>query len=1446
VVDDLVAIDPRGTDPAVVGTDAARGPAVPTPPVVGALAVAFAAARPGLTVDRLRAAADGGWRPDVDDRLAAVVDAARRPDGPRRWLAGRVHRRAPGTGAQTVEVSPHDAGHPDSGDDAVDTAVEARATWAIVGALPAGQPEAVAVAAVAGRDADGVARIVRRPPEAVARDLTDAWTELRTAWPADTDRQPGHDDEADGGADARMRRAVAWAWAEARTPPPPPAPGGRPPTRAVVATLLAVAVLGAALTARADDDAPGLPDAGEPEPTEPADAVAALASTGWDRVEGFDGGYADGLVAGPDGLVAVGSEPGATGDGLDAVVWTSDDGGRTWGAERLGPAPGDQRLRGIAVDDRIMVAVGVDTGHDAVWRREDGGPWEQVLGAPVSAAGDRRFVSGGLLGVAVAASGFVAVGSGAGEGQVLVSGDGRMWERVATPDFGMVEDVVADRAGGVLVRVATGGGDSSTHWSEDGRSWRNGGRSRRAITWAGDRFVGATVTPHAEVVVEATFDARTWTELGRATPEPIGRDPGRLVLGAGPGGHGFVLVSSVDGQHPGITVSADGTAWTAVAHDEGAFPPGSAVAAVAWTDEGPVLVGTAAWVPAEPDGTGDAPPAVASVLDAPATWTRIGTVGPAGATVRSAAVSGDRLVAVGDVARPDGPDAPGDGRPGAAAWWSDDGGVTWSAARIPDADARLGPWTSVAAGPSLRGRGGGPDRSPAFVAVAEGVAGGLWWSDDGTSWERSDASRRTFAGADLAFAASVWGGAVVVGGSDAGGAPVMWSAQDGLMWVRATIGDGDDANASGRVRAAVQGGTGLVAVGEIGSYGARWTSQDLEHWSVERSALPLPRFTAVGTTATPGWWGATLAVATGPAGEVQLWETLGDDTWARIDDPRRLGGATISDVEQWSTGAVFALVRNGRPVVVEAPDLHDRAAGTWTVGELEGGAGPVALVHTADSLLAVGDGVWRREAPIANDAAPATAPLTVEGWEPGWHDVASGPLSPRYDPAIVWAGTRLLVWGGWSRNAHFGPGTLLADGALWDPLTGEWTEVAPSPLDPRAEVTAVWTGTEVILWGGFGDLGTRADGAAYDPATDTWTPIPDAPGPGVPSNPNPVVWTGAELVAIDLGAAWDPMSRSWRELPDDPVGILGGELVRAAWTGRDIVVVGTGDGVTGLEWVAAAYDPASDAWRALPEPPLAQPPDGRTFELAALADGSVVVVAGDGAVAVLGPDGEGWREGAPLASSGGSCSYGTTGVAGRGAAPPTFAIALCDPGLATLEADGSWLVHPVPDDGWFERVAATPLGLASWGDGLAVWGRPLPGEPTPVVVSGARVDLAAPAVAAADVALHRVTDDVVEATFTSAGAACAVRRQVTGGPPGAAVTAWAVDAGATRQLVTPASGGPSFSAWTATADDGTTLQWGDDSAGAITSVRCTSPQAAATVATVVDPPRRPSAIVVPD
>ena len=52
-------------------------------------------------------------------------------------------------------------------------------------------------------------------------------------------------------------------------------------------------------------------------------------------------------------------------------------------------------------------------------------------------------------------------------------------------------------------------------------------------------------------------------------------------------------------------------------------------------------------------------------------------------------------------------------------------------------------------------------------------------------------------------------------------------------------------------------------------------------------------------------------------------------------------------------------------------------------------------------------------------------------------------------------------------------------------------------LDPRYWHTAVWTGSEMIVFGGMSSVGTvYGDGSRYDPATDTWTPA--APG-GAPS-----------------------------------------------------------------------------------------------------------------------------------------------------------------------------------------------------------------------------------------------------------------------------------------------------------------------------------------------------------
>ena len=71
-------------------------------------------------------------------------------------------------------------------------------------------------------------------------------------------------------------------------------------------------------------------------------------------------------------------------------------------------------------------------------------------------------------------------------------------------------------------------------------------------------------------------------------------------------------------------------------------------------------------------------------------------------------------------------------------------------------------------------------------------------------------------------------------------------------------------------------------------------------------------------------------------------------------------------------------------------------------------------------------------------------------------------------------------------------------GAIYDPVTDSWSPIttvgAPSPRNHQA---SIWTGSQMLVWGGI-SLGTYVnDGALYDPRTDTWTPIStlNAPSP---------------------------------------------------------------------------------------------------------------------------------------------------------------------------------------------------------------------------------------------------------------------------------------------------------------------------------------------------------------
>jgi len=112
----------------------------------------------------------------------------------------------------------------------------------------------------------------------------------------------------------------------------------------------------------------------------------------------------------------------------------------------------------------------------------------------------------------------------------------------------------------------------------------------------------------------------------------------------------------------------------------------------------------------------------------------------------------------------------------------------------------------------------------------------------------------------------------------------------------------------------------------------------------------------------------------------------------------------------------------------------------------------------------------------------------------------------------------MILWGG--SDDHESEGTkgcvtsFIADGAAYDPAKDSWSVLSASPLSARGWHSAVWTGIEMIVWGGATglgcDYGYLSDGAAYDPATDSWRPIPSSPLSGrVEAS---TVWTGNEMI----------------------------------------------------------------------------------------------------------------------------------------------------------------------------------------------------------------------------------------------------------------------------------------------------------------------------------------------
>src|SRR5438094_884619 len=87
------------------------------------------------------------------------------------------------------------------------------------------------------------------------------------------------------------------------------------------------------------------------------------------------------------------------------------------------------------------------------------------------------------------------------------------------------------------------------------------------------------------------------------------------------------------------------------------------------------------------------------------------------------------------------------------------------------------------------------------------------------------------------------------------------------------------------------------------------------------------------------------------------------------------------------------------------------------------------------------------------DTGGRYSPAT-DSWMPT--SATNAPTARKYD-TTVWSGNEMIIWGGAANSSR----------DTYNPVTNSWTatSVTNAP-DARANHTAVWTGNEMIIWGG--------------------------------------------------------------------------------------------------------------------------------------------------------------------------------------------------------------------------------------------------------------------------------------------------------------------------------------------------------------------------------------------
>jgi hypothetical protein len=209
----------------------------------------------------------------------------------------------------------------------------------------------------------------------------------------------------------------------------------------------------------------------------------------------------------------------------------------------------------------------------------------------------------------------------------------------------------------------------------------------------------------------------------------------------------------------------------------------------------------------------------------------------------------------------------------------------------------------------------------------------------------------------------------------------------------------------------------------------------------------------------------------------------------------------------------------------------------------------------------------------------------------------------------------MIIWGGGALVSSGGPSSVPA--LVYTPSKSTWKLTSPAPVGNRTAHAAVWSPatSTMLVWGGYSedrgygvvDLGPNTPtGLEYNPATDTWSTLPEGPLATWPVSGN-AVWTGKEmlvwggpplvatpspLILQPSGARYDPVARTWTVMSDLPAqpDLGTGQLDAFAWSGTELYTWGGGtwdewSTGSGIRSSGGAVYGAGGGWSALPRLP---------------------------------------------------------------------------------------------------------------------------------------------------------------------------------------------------------------------------------------------------------------------